>query len=621
MNEKVEISRPLRPNDIPYGVKDFKAIRDGGRYYVDKTDFIRRLEARSDFNFFVRPRRFGKSLLLTMLETYYDVLEKKNFQRYFGGLEIGKTPTDDANRYCVLRLDFSLVGKAEGKDWLEKFTSYIDLRLKLFIDKYADVLGNLPRLSELLSGRNPSDKFETIVEACRQGGVPPLYLLIDEYDNFTNEIIRLHGNGRYEEITHGEGFYRNWFKAFKEGCARIFMTGVSPVTMDDLTSGFNIATNISQDPGFNAMVGFTKDETARIFHDFKGVGAFVNDVEKHIDTVERWYDGYCFAEEKLGREHLFNCDMVFYYLSELVNNGRPPKNLVDVNIQSDWAKLKLVLQAQREAEFKGILPLTERLAEDDEVFFPLVTSFQIRDVLEKENFKSLYYYYGIVTMAGVSRGNLAFRIPNECVRRQVFEYMRDEYRVRGSAVDFTEFVRLFDAFAWDGEFKPLFKYLAERFEAYGSNRDAVGCEALINGFMRSYLTMKSVYMAKPELELNGKYCDYAFFPDWSLGAESKPAQSYVIELKYSKKDAPEAEIAAKHAEAIEQLARYSQDPRIPQLAAGTPVHYLDIEFVGRELRVCEEVAPMPVFRCSTSGLSEHGSQEGGRWIKDHTGRF
>ena len=120
MNEKVEISRPLRPNDIPYGVKDFKAIRDGGRYYVDKTDFIRRLEARSDFNFFVRPRRFGKSLLLTMLETYYDVLEKKNFQRYFGGLEIGKTPTDDANRYCVLRLDFSLVGKAEGKDWLEK---------------------------------------------------------------------------------------------------------------------------------------------------------------------------------------------------------------------------------------------------------------------------------------------------------------------------------------------------------------------------------------------------------------------------------------------------------------------------------------------------------------------
>ena len=581
----------MRPAQIPYGVKDFKRIRLEDFYYVDKTAFIRKMEARANFLFFVRPRRFGKSLLCETLRCYYDVAEKESFNRLFGGLDIGKDPTPNANRYFVLTLDFSQVNASRGETWCAKFENYLNNSLRNLIDGHREELSSVADVDELIALPGAGDKFDVLVPLIKRLGLG-LYVIVDEYDNFTNEIVSTAGKVPYKEITHGTGFYRGWFKLFKGTCDRIFMTGVSPVTMDDLTSGFNIATNISQEAGFHAMVGFTADETRRLFEDFRGTGKFADDAERHLRTVKAWYDSYCFAKPCAGRETLYNCDMALYYLGKLVASGRPPENLIDANIRSDWNKLRAILAAQRHAEtYEGVLPLTEELADRGEVSFPLVESFPVEGILKEENFKSLYYYYGIVTMSRVWRGNLQFRIPNECVRRQIFDYMREEYAKRPNAVDTSEFTAKFDAFAWDGEWREFLTYLAEKYRDNGSPRDGLHGEARINGYLRAYLTMKSAFMVKPELSHPCGYSDYALFPDRTLPEGCVPEQSYLIEMKHSKADATDAEVAAKHAEALAQLKAYAADPNLAALAGGTPVHFICYEFRGRDLVRLEEVFP------------------------------
>ena len=579
----------MRPEQIPYGVKDFKRIRLENFYYVDKTAYVRELEKRANFVFFVRPRRFGKTLLCETLKCYYDVAEKENFQKLFGDLDIGRNPTDQASRYFVIMLDFSQVGICTGTTWEEKFESYLNTQLALFISAHQEFLAGDADVEAVRFKPGAEAKFSAIVAAARRLGFG-LYVIVDEYDNFTNEIVSSIGTDEYKSITHGTGFYRGWFKKFKGTCDRIFMTGVSPVTMDDLTSGFNIATNISSSELFNAMVGFTHAETRKLFEDFRGTGKYANDVESHLRTVKAWYDGYCFSEPKVGEEHVFNCDMALYYLSELVASGRPPKKLIDANIRSDWNKLRSILAAQRHAEtVEGVLPLTEELADHDEVTFDLVDSFPIEKVLDEKNFKSLYYYYGIVTMGSIRRNRLWFRVPNECVRRQVFDYMRSEYEKRPNAVDTSQFADKFEAFAWDGEWRDFLTYLAEKYRDNGSVRDGIEGEARINGFLRAYLTMKSVYVVKPELQHPCGFSDYALFPDRSLPEGSVPEQSYVIEMKHSPAKATDAEVAAKHEEALAQLKKYASDPNLAALAGGTPVHFICYEFKGRDLVRLEEI--------------------------------
>ena len=585
----------MRPDQIPYGVKDFKRIRLEDFYYVDKTAFIRKLEDRANFLFFVRPRRFGKSLLCETLRCYYDVAEKGNFDRLFGGLDIEKDPTANASRYFVLSLDFSYVNASRGETWSAKFENYLNNALRNLIDGHRAELSAVADVDELIALPGAGDKFDVVVPLIKRLGYG-LYVIVDEYDNFTNEIVSTAGKVPYKEITHGTGFYRGWFKKFKGTCDRIFMTGVSPVTMDDLTSGFNIATNITQEEEFNAMVGFTAAETRCLFEDFQGTGRFADAAEGHLRTVKAWYDSYCFSRPCAGRETLYNCDMALYYLGKLVASGRPPENLIDANIRSDWNKLRAILAAQRHAEtYEGVLPLTEELADRGEVSFPLVESFPVEGILKEENFKSLYYYYGIVTMSRVWRGNLQFRIPNECVRRQIFDYMREEYAKRPNAVDTSEFTAKFDAFAWDGEWRDFLTYLAEKYRDNGSPRDGLHGEARINGYLRAYLTMKSAFTVKPELSHPCGYSDYALFPDRTLPEGCVPEQSYLIEMKHSKAGASDAEVAAKHAEALAQLKAYAADPNLPALAGGTPVHFICYEFRGRDLVRLEEV-PLAALR-------------------------
>ena len=438
---------------IPYGVSDFKTLRKEGLYFVDKSGYIRALELCGRFLFFVRPRRFGKSLFLNMLRCYYDLAEKDNFDALFGDLDIGKDPTENRNRYQVLALDFSQVNKGPDKTLEERFASYIGGCLDGFLRTYADMYDE-SFVNSVLAAQS-ADKFNMLVLEARRLGYH-LYLMLDEYDNFTNAMLRAEGNVDYRSITHGQGFYREWFKSFKGNFDRIFMTGVSPVTMDDLTSGFNIASNISQSPLCNSMVGFSEAEVLQMYSDFKGTGMFTEgDPAEIVRAIKPWYDGYCFARKKRGEESVFNSDMSLYYLNALVQTGEPPEDWVDRNIATDYDKLETIAEIQRRIDperAENVMSPIEALAAEGEISFPLKESFDADAIREPDNFLSLFYYYGIITMKERRRGADWFKIPNVCVKRQVFDYLRSRYE-HSRSPNWQEWAHLARMFAYRGEWR------------------------------------------------------------------------------------------------------------------------------------------------------------------------
>ena len=446
---------------IPYGVSDFPTMRNEGLYYVDKTQYLAQMEERDRFIFFVRPRRFGKSLFLSMMECYYDLNRKKDFKKFFGDLWIGKHPTENANRFMTLKLDFSKVG-GTGESLQDSFEKHIASMLDEFLFRYSAHYDDAFKAA--FPGKTAEEKIAAVTARNRTIGIP-LYLIIDEYDNFTNQMIRASGVTDYREITHGAGFYRNWFKKFKGEFDRIFMTGVSPVTMDDLTSGFNIATNLSLDAYCNATLGFTTDETVKMFSDFKGTGKFTHgDPADIVESIKPWYDGYCFAKKKVGEECVFNSDMTLYYLKSLVETGEPPENMVDANIRTDYDKLKTISDLQR-VVFKmdplEALPMTEQTVVTGGVQFPLVESFPAEAIIKPENFRSLFFYYGLLSMASRDRGAVVFGVPNACVEHQIYGYLRQQYFP--PIKSFLDWNDAAQAFAYDGKWREFFELVSKNF--------------------------------------------------------------------------------------------------------------------------------------------------------------
>ena len=572
---------------IPYGVADFKTLRAEGLYYVDKTGYIPLLEQAGRFLFLVRPRRFGKSLMASMLRCYYDLAEKDNFDALFGGLEIAKNPTPNRNRYQILYMDFSEVNRGAGATLQERFEKYVGDKLDDFMRLYGDAYE--PDVRDAVAADAAAGKFTKISLAAKRLG-HHLYLMLDEYDNFTNAMIRAEGNNSYHDITHGQGFYREWFKAFKSSFDRIYMTGVSPVTMDDLTSGFNIASNISQDEDFNSFLGFSEEECLRLYTDFKGTGKYTKgEPAEWVAAIKPWYDGYCFADDKRGEESVFNSDMALYFLDSLVRNGKPPKDWIDINIATDYAKLKVIADIQRRLGGKSedVLPPTETLAAEGEIGFPLKPSFPADEIPYPENFLSLFYYYGILSKKERREGSDWFQIPNVCVKKQVFDHLRKSYEHTYDP-NWLAWAALARAFAYRGEWEPFLRRLADDFAATNPVRGGIQGEHRIQGYMQAEFEHLDFYLMEPEMELSRGFCDFCLFPDRYRFDDVR--HSYLVELKYAKADAPETEISAKYAEALKQLAAYRADKTVPTLARGTVLHQLVFQFRGTELVRVDQVA-------------------------------
>ncbi len=308
---------------LPYGISDFRQIRTESLYFVDKSMYIETMEQAGHFLFLIRPRRFGKSLFLSMLRYYYDINERENFPEMFKGLWVAEHPTPWQGKFQVLHLDFSQVGG--DVDVLPvKFNQYFGIRLNDFATRYKAYYPD-DFIEQVLELKDADGKFAYITATAQALG-HKLYLIVDEYDNFTNTVLNEYGEAIYHAMTHASGFYRDVFKKFKGNFDRILMLGVSPVTLDDLTSGYNIATNITMDSRFNRMLGFSETEVREMIRYYQSTGILHADEEALIAEMKPWYDGYCFSERAVYSDpKMFNCDMVAYYLTISSSKEMPRK--------------------------------------------------------------------------------------------------------------------------------------------------------------------------------------------------------------------------------------------------------------------------------------------------------
>ena len=355
-----------------------------------------------------------------MLYSYYDCTLSHKFQSLFGNLRIGQHPTPLQGKYQVLFLDFSQI--TGNIDKLEtKFNSYLSINLDAFVRQYSEYYQ--AEMEEILAQEDFEEKMELIFKAAKAHQYH-LYLIIDEYDNFTNVILNERGEKVYHAITHADGFYRDVFKKFKGNFERIFMMGVSPVTLDDVTSGFNIGWNISIKPEFDEMLGFSTTDVVEMFTYYKEHGSIPadSDIDAIVNDMKPWYDNYCFAKQALKKKtRMFNCDMVLYYLRNYMDAGCPPEEMIDPNTRTDYGKMKKLLQFDKlDGERKGII---RKIAEEEQIVTQLYESFSAYQIPKAEIFPSLLFYYGMLTIKGTRGSKLILGIPNNNVRKQYYGYL------------------------------------------------------------------------------------------------------------------------------------------------------------------------------------------------------
>ena len=581
---------------VPYGVADFATVIEQNLYYVDKTMFIPELEKQPRNLFFIRPRRFGKSIFLSMLYSYYDCTQSHKFQSLFGNLWIGQHPTPLQGKYQVLFLDFSQI--TGNIDKLEtKFNSYLSINLDAFVRQYSDYYQ--AEMEEILAQEDFEEKMELIFKAAKAHQYH-LYLIIDEYDNFTNVILNERGEKVYHAITHADGFYRDVFKKFKGNFERIFMMGVSPVTLDDVTSGFNIGWNISIKPEFDEMLGFSTTDVVEMFTYYKEHGSIPadSDIDAIVNDMKPWYDNYCFAEEALKKKtRMFNCDMVLYYLRNYMDNGCSPRQMIDPNTRTDYGKMKKLLQFDKlDGERKGII---RKIAEEEQIVTQLYESFSAYQIPKAEIFPSLLFYYGMLTIKGTRGSKLILGIPNNNVRKQYYGYLEEEYQAK-AYVDVNQLTDYYYDMAYDGKWEEGLRFMADAYAKVSSVRDGIEAERNLQGFFMAYLNLNDYYITAPELELNHGYCDFFLLPDLTHYASQ---HSYILELKVlSKKDfsaivegeftedgKPMTKAEKQWREALDQILRYAEAPRVEALRQGTKLHLIIMQFEGWELKRMEEV--------------------------------
>lgn len=571
---------------IPYGISDYKRMRNENFYFVDKTMYLPLIEKMPSYLFLIRPRRFGKSLFLSMMRTYYDILQRDNFDKYFGDLWIGNQPTDQRNFYQVLYFDFSKAGcTLPGADLMSSFNDYCSLVINQFAHEYAPFY-DIDFKATIENIGSAKGKLSYIELKAKEKN-HPLYLIVDEYDNFTNVILSEHGTKMFHDLTHASGFYREYFKQFKGMFDRIFMMGVSPVTLDDLSSGYNIDWNISTDSRFNAMMGFDEAEVRVMFSYYQQSGILTGDIKAMITEMKPWYNNYCFARMSLENDRVFNCDMTLYYLRSQTDFHRAPEEMVDKNIRTDYSKLKMLARIDHDNTHEGNRMSTiEEIAAKGEILVDLHTSFPAERVTDIDNFRSLLYYYGLLTMCGTCGDLLRMCIPNHCVREQYFGFLRDYYQ-RQSTIDLHYLKVMLIDLAYSGNWKPFFESIARAYRENSSVRDTMEGERNLQGFLKAYLALASYYLIEPEMEMNYGYCDFFLLPDKQRYPDVK--HSYILELKYASRTTTDTQLEAQVEEGHQQLLQYSEDKVARQLAEGTTLHQVLIQFRGWDMVKCEEV--------------------------------
>ncbi|MEL5894703.1 AAA family ATPase [Bacteroides sp. GD17] len=572
---------------IPYGMMNFEDIRLENCYYVDKTRFISLIEEADKFFFFIRPRRFGKSLTVSMLQHYYDLYARDKFDALFSSLYIGQHPTPERNSYLVLYLNFSGIS-GELNDYRKGLDAHCGTMFEDFCKRYADLLP--PETWEELHTRSGAvAQFEYLYQACARAE-QKMYLFIDEYDHFTNTILSSPESlNRYTGETHGEGYLRNFFNKVKAGTyssiKRCFITGVSPVTMDDLTSGFNIGTNYSLSPEFNEMVGFTEEEVREMLTYYSTNSPFHHTVDELIEMMKPWYDNYCFAEECYGGTTMYNSNMVLYFVKNYIQSGRAPKEMVESNIRIDYEKLRMLIR--KDKEFAHDASIIQTLVSQGFITGELKTGFPAVSITNPDNFVSLLYYFGMLTISGMYKGKTKLTIPNIVVQEQLYTYLLNTYNDAELSFSSYEKNELASALAYDGDWQTYFGYIADCLKRYASQRDKQKGEYFVHGFTLAMTAQNRFYRPVSEQDTQAGYVDIFLCPMLEIYSDMK--HSYIVELKYAKYKDPESRVEELRQEAIAQANRYADTETVKKAIGSTQLHKIVVVYKGMDMPICEEV--------------------------------
>ena len=583
-----EQKRTGKPKRIPYGMMNFEHLRRDNCYFVDKTRFIEKIEDANKYFFFIRPRRFGKSLTLSMLAHYYDINMKDRFEELFGDLYIGSHPTPERNQYLILPLNFAAI-HADLDHYKEEMDRYCSRVFDLFCYQYRHLLpADTPKKME--ATQDAIGMLDLACNECQKVGLK-LYLFIDEYDHFTNKILS-HPDAfsKYREETHGEGYIRKFYDVIKDGTnksiERLFITGVSPVTMDDLTSGFNIGSNYSLQPQFNEMTGFTEEEVRQMLTYYASVEPYNHTVEELLATMKPYYDNYCFAEECYGQTTMYNSNMVLYFIDQYRNSlYQLPKDMLDANIRFDYEKIRMFIR--KDKEFAHDASIIQRLVQQGFITGEIKSHFPAEAIVDPNNFISLLYYFGMISYGGSYMGETKLIIPNEVVREQIFAYLLANYGDNNLTYDSYELGKKEQLMAYLGDFQPFFTYIADRLHIFASQRDRQKGESFVHGFTLALTSQCRFYRPISELDNQGGYADIFLSP---LTENYKDMEhSYIIELKYAKSTDSDERIAQLFEQAKAQVNRYADSEIVRSSVKHTQLHKVVVLYRSIDMVRCEEV--------------------------------
>ena len=528
---------------MPYGISNYEKIVNDGYYYVDKTMYIEKLENLPETNImFLRPRKFGKTLFTSVLENYYDKNKKESFEKLYGNTYIGKNPTKLKNSYCILRFNFSGIDTSTEEATIRGFKKEVASSIEVFINRY-----------NLEFHVNKEDEAENILDNLFksfyiQKPQDKIYVIIDEYDHFANELLGFNTE-QFRNLVSKNGKVRKWYEILKEGTEtvvdRIFITGVAPITLDSLTSGFNIGTDITQDEEFNEMIGFTEEELKEIL---KNKEISLKEQEKIIPIMKENYDGYKFCLK--AKNQIYNSNMCLYFLSRYIRLGEIPDKLIDTNIASDYSKIGKMLDL---CKGENRLEILRKTVQGEPIVNTIVEKFNPAIEFTENDMISMLYYLGYLTISGELVGIPELTIPNKVMKEIYADYfmqMMDkeaEFRIDNNANQ-----EILIQLAKEGRIDKIVEILKIYLNNL-SNRDLIKFDEKYIKLIFYCIAMNiKAYSTKSEMEVNRNYPDILLVPRDS----SKGYKAVMVEFKYIKKGEV-AKLEDKQKEAKEQIERYS----------------------------------------------------------------
>ena len=544
---------------LPYGLSDFKRVRTENWYYIDKTNFIEKIENEQSFLFFLRPRRFGKSLTISMLEAYYDIYYKEQFDEIFKDTYVINNLTPLKSSFYTLKFDFSAV---DITDYESSFRNHILLRMNDFCDRY-----NI----KIIDIENPISRLESLFIHCNKNNLP-IYILIDEYDNFVTKLLVSDIEAYKNIVTSKNAIYKEFFTMLKVGTSgaikKMFFTGVSPLALYDVTSGSNIGKNISLKEDFNDMVGVTKDELKQMIS-FYGLE---EKKERIINRCNEWYNSYRFHKDV--KHTIYNSDMILYYFDNIIRTHQEPDDLIDVNVRTDYSKLKFLVYTNK--KLNGNFEMLNKLILGEDVITTKIKdNFSAFELANEDNFKSFIYSLGFVTIEKY-RIALKLKIPNQTLKKLLSEFIDYAYK------DFSDHnmkVETLNNSLLDLAYEKdltAFKYMAQVIKESSSIRDYIDGENFVKAYLMAYLNLNTFYELKSEVESNKGYIDILLDP-----ILDEVPYGVIIELKYIKRSEFNENVLEKQIlQAKKQLQQYDMGERYIKVV---------LVFNGWEMVFCEEL--------------------------------